>query len=118
MDRGKALAAISNAIVGIHREFYGRGATRARTVWQGDYVAVYLEDLFTTVERTLIEAGRVDSVRSTRFIFQEAMRDRFTGAVEELTGRKVIAFFSQVHIEPDMGLEAFVLEPLPENGRG
>jgi len=63
------------------------------------------------VERTLIEAGRHELVKSTRQDFQMAMREPFTAAVEEATGRKVIAFMSQVHFDPDMAAEIFVLEP-------
>jgi uncharacterized protein YbcI len=115
-DRGRLLASISNAMVGIHREYYGRGATRARTTMQGDYVTCYLEDIYTTVEKTLIEAGHFDSVRQTRMTFQQAMEERFKSAIEELTGRKVLAFFSQVHVNPDMGVEVFVLEPADDHG--
>ena len=61
-DRGKLAAAISNAIVGIFREYYGRGASRARTVMGADYVITFLEDIYTPVERTLIEAGRFAAV--------------------------------------------------------
>jgi uncharacterized protein YbcI len=109
-DRGKVAAAISNAIVGIHREHYGRGAKRARTVMGAEHVICFLEDIYTPVERTLIEAGRFDTVQETRQTFQEAMRGRFVTAVEGLVGRKVIAFLSQVHMDPDLAVETFVLE--------
>lgn len=108
---GRQAAAISSAITRLHREYYGRGATTTRTVMQRDFVAVFMDDVYTPVERTLIDHGMHDSVRQTRHAFQMAMSDRFSGAVEEITGRKVIAFMSQVHFDPDMSLEAFVLEP-------
>jgi uncharacterized protein YbcI len=114
-ERGRQGAAISDAITRLHREHYGRGATTARTIMQRNYVVCFLEDIYTPVERTLIEAGRTDTVRETRNTFQDAMRDKFTDAVEEATGRTVIAFMSQVHVGPDMAAEIFVLEPQGED---
>jgi uncharacterized protein YbcI len=110
-DRGKAAAAISNAIVGLHREHYGRGATRARTLMSGEFIVCFLEDIYTAGERTLIEAGRFRTVQDTRDAFQETMRERFSSAVEEIVGRKVIGFLSQVHVDPDLAVEMFILEP-------
>ena len=109
-DRGKLAAAISNAIVGIFREYYGRGASRARTVMGADYVITFLEDIYTPVERTLIEAGRFEAVNETRAAFQETMQERFSGEVERLVGRKVIGFLSQNHVNPDVAVETFILE--------
>src|SRR3954452_22910800 len=111
-DRGKMAAAVSNAILRIHSEHYGRGASRARTVMGADYVICFMEDIYTPVERTLIEAGRFPAVQETRSAFQETMREKFSEAVEELTGRKVIGFLSQVHVDPDLSVETFILEPL------
>jgi len=110
-DRGKLAAAISNAIVGIFREHYGRGASRVRTVMGADYVITFLEDIYTPVERTLIEAGRFEAVRETRSAFQDTMQERFTSEVEQLVGRKVVGFLSQVHVDPDLAVETFILEP-------
>ena len=110
-DRGKQAAAVSNAIAGLHRTHYGRGARRTRTVMGSDYVICFLEDVYTQVERTLIEAGRFDTVRETRGAFQDTMREAFSAAVEEAVGRKVIGFLSQVHIDPDLSIETFILEP-------
>lgn len=110
-DGGKAAAAISNAIVGLHREYYGRGATRARTLMSGEYIVCFLEDIYTAGERTLIDAGRFRTVQDTRDAFQETMRERFSSAVEEITGRRVIGFLSQVHDDPDLAVELFILEP-------
>jgi uncharacterized protein YbcI len=109
-ERGKLAASISNAIVGIHREYFGRGASRARTVMGADYVICFLEDIYTPVERTLIAAGRFAAVQETRSAFQDTMRDKFSEAVEELAGRKVVGFLSQVHVDPDLAVETFILE--------
>jgi uncharacterized protein YbcI len=107
------LAAISNGIVSLHREHYGRGATKARTVQHERYVTCFLEDIFTAAERTLVDAGRFDTVRETRTVFQDTMRPRFVAIVEQLTGRRVEAFMSQIHADPDFALEAFVLDEAP-----
>lgn len=117
-DQARQAIAIGNAITRLHRQHYGRGATTTRTVLQRNHVITFLEDIYTPVERTLIEAGEREAVKSTRQVFQMAMRDAFTRAVEEITGRKVIAFMSQVHFEPDMAAEIFVLEPIQKDGAG
>jgi len=115
-DRGRQAASISNAVTRLHREHYGRGATTARTIIQGNYVVCFLDDIYTPVERTLIDAGREHAVRETRQIFQDAMAPKFIEAVEAAMGRKVIAFMSQVCFAPDMAAEVFVLEPRGEDG--
>ena len=103
--------AIANAITKLHRQHYGRGAASARTVMGRDHVVVFMEDIYTTVERTLIEDGKFDTVRATRKAFQLTLQGAFTEAVEGITGRRVIAFMSEVHVDPDISAELFVLEP-------
>jgi uncharacterized protein YbcI len=110
-DRGSARSAIANAIVRLHAEHYGRGPTRARAHVAEDFVLVVLEDVFTTAERTLVSAGRGAEVQASRGAFAEVMRDRFVEAVEGTSGRRVRAFFSQTHLDPEMAVELFVLEP-------
>jgi uncharacterized protein YbcI len=110
-DRITPAAAAADAIVRMHRDHYGRGASSARTVYQGNYLVVFLDDIYTPVERTLINAGDHAVVRETRSAFQLAMREPFSKAIEEITGRKVIQFMSQVAFDPDMAAEIFVLEP-------
>ena len=107
---GERLAAISNAVVGIFSEYYGRGPTKAKSYVFDNYVLCVLEDILTTVERTLVERGQEDLVRTVRLTFQEAVSDTFTGAVSEIMGRKVISYHSQVIFDPPMGFEIFVLE--------
>ena len=107
---GERLAAISNAVVGIFSEYYGRGPTKAKSYLVDNYVLCVLEDILTTVERTLVEKGEEDLVRKVRLTFQEAVADTFTQAVSEIMGRKVIAYHSQVTFHPPMGFEIFVLE--------
>jgi uncharacterized protein YbcI len=111
--------AISNAITKLQRENYGRGPDSVRTVVGHDHIICFLENSFMPVERTLIEAGEIDAVRHTRLAFQRAMESRFVNTIEEISGRKVRAFLSQVSLNPDISVEVFVLErdsadPAPE----
>ena len=108
---GDLLAAISNRIVRLHKEVYGKGPTRARTLYQGDVVVVILRGGFTTVEQTLHRAGRDRAVVRQRAAVHEVVKNQFIGAVEELTGRRVIGFMSASQQDPDMAAEIFLLEP-------
>jgi uncharacterized protein YbcI len=69
---------------------------------------------FTRVERTLLDTGQVESVYQMRRSFQQAMEDEFRRVVEDATGRTVIAYMSSIHVDPDLAVELFVLEPLEE----
>ncbi len=112
---GELDAAISNAVVGLIREHVGRGPTKARTIHSGKLVLCVLEDTMTKAERTLASAGEDDFVLRMRHALQNAMRYDLTTAVEAFTHRKVAAFLSANHIEPDLAAELFVLdEPLTE----
>jgi uncharacterized protein YbcI len=110
-ERSRQAMAVGNAVTRLHREHYGRGATTTRTLYQRNHLVSFLEDIYTPGERTLIEDDQHEDVKRTRQAFQMSMRKRFVDAVEEITGRKVIAFMSQVHFEPDIAAEIFVLEP-------
>jgi uncharacterized protein YbcI len=110
-ERARQALAAGNAITRLHRDHYGRGATTTRTIYQRDYLVVFLEDIYTPVERTLVNAGQEDEVKRTRQAFQMAMREAFSQAVEEITGRRVLQFMSQVSFEPDIAAEIFVLAP-------
>ena len=110
-ERGPRATALSNVMTKLHREYYGRGPDGVRTVLGSDLVVCILEDIYMPVERTLLDAGEVAAVRETRLAFQRAMETRFVGAVEEIMARKVRAFMSQVHVDPDISCEIFVLEP-------
>jgi uncharacterized protein YbcI len=110
--------ALGNAVTRLHRDHYGRGATSTRTVLNRNHIIVFLEDIYTPVERTLIDAGEHEAVKSTRQVFQMAMRGAFVEAVERITGRKVIQFMSQVSFDPDMAAEIFVLAPAKQEGVG
>src|SRR5262245_63514974 len=103
-------------MVSLHRRFYGKGPTKAKTYAVNDTVIVVLEGGFTTVERTLIEEHDVEAVLQVRRSFQRAMEGQFTEVVEDALGRKVIAYMSQIHADPDLAVELFVLEPAEDGG--
>jgi uncharacterized protein YbcI len=108
---GEALADVTNGIVRLFSEYYGRGPTRAKSYLLDDaYVVTVLRDTLTTVERTLADTGHGDQVRAVRLTFQEAMADTFKAVVEEALGRHVVSYHSQLLIDADMGFELFVLE--------
>jgi uncharacterized protein YbcI len=106
---GKAREAISQGLVRLNSEYYGRGPTRARTYITGDLVAVVLEETFTRAERTLVERGEVDAVQQIRRRFQQQMKEEFTAIVEQATGRTVRAFLSETNLEADVSVEIFLL---------
>jgi uncharacterized protein YbcI len=109
--QGEQLAAVTNGIVHLFREYYGRGPTKAKSYILDDRIVVcVLEDTMTTVEQTLAKNGHHDMVRQVRLTFQEAMAKEFKGTVEQAMGRRVAAYHSQLTMEPDMGFEFFVLE--------
>ena len=106
---GSKSAAISNMIVQTMSEYTGRGPTKARTHLLDEVVTVVLQDTLTRGERSLVHEGREDLVLDMRKGFQVAMRHDFVAGVEEILGRKVAAFMSDNHIEPDVAVEVFVL---------
>jgi uncharacterized protein YbcI len=111
---GEMLAKISTGLVQLHSRYYGKGPTKAKTHLVNDTVISILQGGFTTVERTLIDQGNVDTVYEMRRSFQTVMEEQFTEVVEGATGRKVIAYMSQIHHNPDLAVEIFVLEPTEE----
>ena len=108
---GQLSAAICNALVRIQREYLGRGPTRARASVRGDTIVVLMEDTLTKAERRLVGDGRQEEVVRMRYSLQQTMRDDIVAAVRELTGREVVAFMSDTHIDPDLACEVIVLEP-------
>jgi uncharacterized protein YbcI len=108
---GKLLAAISTRIVAILREHYGRGPMKAKTYALDDLIVVVMRGSgFTPLEQTIVDSGQPDRVVDMRHDFQRMMTRRFTDTIEELTGRTVIAFLSQAHIDPDLTLEVFFID--------
>jgi uncharacterized protein YbcI len=111
MGGGKLLAAISTGIVGILREHYGRGPMKAKTYALDDIVVVVMRGSgFTPLEKTIMDSGDPDRVVAMRHDFQRVMTTRYTELIEELTGRKVLAFLSQAHVDPDITIEIFFVD--------
>src|SRR3954454_7259483 len=108
---GERLAHISTELVQLHARYYGKGPTKAKTHLVDDTVVCILRGGFTAVERTLIDNGDEESVQGVRRSFQRAMGESFREVVESALGRVVIAYMSTVHVDPDLAVELFVLEP-------
>lgn len=107
---GELSAAISTAVVHMLSERTGRGPTKAKTTLGSNGVFVVLEDTLTRGERTLVDAGERAAVLNIRSRWQHVMRVEMSAKVAELTGRKVVGFMSDNHIDPDLAVEVFVLE--------
>jgi uncharacterized protein YbcI len=110
---GPLAAAITTRVVQLFGDYTGRGPTRGRTFINENLVSCLLQDTLTKPERSLVAAGAVDTVLEVRKRFQMTMRDDLVAAVEDLTGREVAVFMSENHVNPDVALETFVLEPVP-----
>lgn len=110
--------AISNAVVGFLREYTGRGPTKARTSIRDNVVLVILEQTLTKGEQVLVRKGRAERVLALRHEYQQAMREESSAKVAELTGRKVIAFMSANHFNPDLASEIYVLDGPPDYNTG
>jgi uncharacterized protein YbcI len=108
---GSKAAAISNLTVRLLSQYTGRGPTRARTFLNDDLVTIVLQDTLTKAEIQLVENDHSELVLSTRKTFQDIMGDELTAGVEQILQRKVIAFLSANHIDPDIAIESFILAP-------
>lgn len=115
---GKLLAAISSSIVAMLREHYGRGPMRAKTYVLDDIIVVVMRGSgFTPLEQTIMNSGEPARVVAMREDFQRVMKDRYKETIKELTGRNVVAFLSQAHVDPDITIEIFFVDgPLPGFG--
>jgi len=102
---------LANAMVGLKKKHFGKGPTAAKAFLEEDYVFVVMEDGLLTHEETLLEYGMDDAVRSYRLTFQEAVGKTACSAVEELLGRTVIGYHSQITFRPTRVFEIFALEP-------
>jgi uncharacterized protein YbcI len=103
------LTEISNTAVALHREHFGRGPGAAKTHITDNIVVCVLTDVFTPLERTLIDAGQESRVRETRAIHHAATEDAYKGRMEAVLGRPVEAHMSTIHVDPDVAVDLFVL---------
>ena len=111
-QRQSTAEALSNGMVKLHREHFGRGPGSARTVIaRSDFMVCVLDDILTPVEHTLIRVGKLEHVRETRLMHQIAVEAEFIEVAERVTGFKVLGFASTVTFEPDRAIEIFFLDP-------
>jgi uncharacterized protein YbcI len=103
-------AEVSNAMVGLKKDFYGKGPTKAKTFLNDNYVFCVMEGGLTRNEQTMIERGHEDLVRNYRLRFQEAMEEPTVDAIQRITGRSVIGYHSQIVFKPERTFEIFVLD--------
>lgn len=111
--RGQIAAEVTNGIVGLFSEYYGRGPVKAKTYVVDNYSMTVLEDTLTTAESTLVSAGREEMVREFRLTFQTEMTAAFHAIVERATGCNVLTYQSQLAFHPDVCFEMFVLDRPP-----
>lgn len=111
LEGGPLSAAISNKVVQLMSEYTGRGPTRARTFVNDGLVVCLLQDTLTKGERVLAQHDQSEAVLHMRRTFQSTMRHEASAVIEKLTGRQVVAFMSDNHIDPDVAVEIFLLEP-------
>ena len=111
--RGLELQELTNAMVRLYKELFGRGPTKARTHYAGpDALVATIQNSLTPAERNMLELGEHQRVREIRMFFQHASEAEFTGTVEEITGRKVWAFVSGIDTGHDVSSEVFYLDPI------
>jgi uncharacterized protein YbcI len=110
-DRSPMLE-ISNAMVRLYKDAFGRGPTKARAQYAGpDTLVVVLENSLTVAERNLVAMGEHQRLREARLFFQYALEDQFRGIVEHALGRRTVAFISGIDTARDVAMEVFTLEP-------
>jgi uncharacterized protein YbcI len=110
LSGGELLAAISTKVVKLLREHYGRGPMKAKTYVLDDLIVCVLRDGHTTIEQTMMESGEPEQVLDMRRNFQRMMAAEYKGIIEDLTGRTVVAFLSQTHVDPDITMEVFFVD--------
>jgi uncharacterized protein YbcI len=112
--QGLELQEITNSMVRLYKELFGRGPTKARTHYAGpDTLVSTIQNSLTPAERAMIDLGEDQRVREIRMFFQHASEQDFVGTIEQITGRKVWAFVSGIDTGEDVSSEVFYLEPLP-----
>jgi uncharacterized protein YbcI len=116
LQGGELNAAVTSALVGIHNVHLGRGPRTASTFHHGNVIVTLMQDVMTPAERTLARTGNSAAVTNMRHLFQETMQTDFNEAVQRLSGRKVPAFISGNHADPDMAAEVFVLDSHAREG--
>lgn len=122
-SKGESLSAISRRVVGLLKEYSGKGPVKARAYYWNDLLVVMMTDGYTTVENTLLAQGRSKTVMEQRAEFHEVMIPHFKLVIEQELGREVVACMNSSHYAPDLNAELFVLAPRdaaegPSEGQG
>jgi uncharacterized protein YbcI len=116
-EPGSPLLAVSNAMVKLHKEQFGRGPTKSRAHFAGpDTLVCVLSDVLLPAEKKMVEMGQQERVSDSRTSFQNATKPEFVAAVEQIIYRKVTAFASGIDVENNVAFETFLLEPHESNG--
>lgn len=106
---GQVMSEISNAMVAMHREHFGRGPGAARTLVADGVIVCILSDVYTTVEKTLLRAGQEEHVQQARLLHQQALEAEYKSAIEAIVEQPVEAFLSVTHVDPDVAIATFLL---------
>lgn len=110
LQGGELNQAITSALIGIHTKYLGRGPKSASTFFQGNVIVTLMHEVLTHAENVLRATDQSEAVNQMRHLFQETMRADFVQAVEQLSGRKVVAFISGNNLDPDVAAEVFILD--------
>jgi uncharacterized protein YbcI len=113
---GSLLAQISNAFVTMQKEYWGIGPLQAKSYMMDDLLLIVMRGGLTRAERTMLDFGQQDLVRNFRQTFENEMTQNLTAKIEELTGRKVLTYQSQILFDPDIVAELFVFDKAPGGG--
>jgi len=113
LSGGELNAAITREVVRIHTAAIGRGPKKSYSFHNGDTLVTILLEVLTRAEQNLVAYDEGEAVLAMRQLSQRAMAEEMKAAVSRLTGRKVLAFMSDNHLDPDMAVQVFILEPAP-----
>lgn len=110
-DEGELmLVQIANGMARAQKEFFGKGPNHAKAYMLDDMLFIVMRGSLTTAEQTMLDFGEVDQVRQFRQLFENRMTERLTGMIEDLTGRKVLTYQSQIMFDPDVVVEMFMFD--------
>jgi len=107
---GDMLSRISTEMVRAQKKYFGKGPTSAKSYMLDDFLLIVMRENRTVAERTMVDFGRADLVREFRQQFENEMTANLEGMIEELTGRKILGYQSQIIIEPDIVIEIFFFD--------
>jgi len=112
LSGGELNAAITRELVRIHTSAIGRGPRKSYSFHSGDTLITVMLGVLTRAEQTLVSYKESEAVLAMRRLSQRAMAEEMKAVVARLTGRGVLAFMSDNHIDPDMAVQVFILAPL------